>query len=105
MINLPHPNMLGIRGTVTVIRGKLDKPVESGARLSVSQTSDGVACVDHHQENRYLHNRIDEYILQFIGLRRRVDDENLIRACRPTYVLKTIKVRVVPKNQIVTCIL
>ena len=30
-----------------IIRGKLDKPVEFGAKLSVSLTGDGVACVDH----------------------------------------------------------
>ena len=30
-----------------IIRGKLDKPVEFGAKLSVSLNGDGVACVDH----------------------------------------------------------
>jgi hypothetical protein len=30
-----------------IIRGKLNKPVEFGAKLSVSLTGDGVACVDH----------------------------------------------------------
>ena len=30
-----------------IVRGKLDKPVEFGAKLSVSLTGDGVACVDH----------------------------------------------------------
>lgn len=30
-----------------IIRGKLDKPVEFGAKLSVSLSGDGVACVDH----------------------------------------------------------
>jgi len=30
-----------------IIRGKLDKPVEFGAKLSVSLNADGVACVDH----------------------------------------------------------
>ena len=30
-----------------IVRGKLDKPVEFGAKLSVSLNGDGVACVDH----------------------------------------------------------
>jgi len=30
-----------------IIRGKVDKPVEFGSKLSVSLTGDGVACVDH----------------------------------------------------------
>jgi len=30
-----------------IVRGKLDKPVEFGSKLSVSLTGDGVACVDH----------------------------------------------------------
>jgi len=30
-----------------IVRGKLDRPVEFGAKLSVSLTGDGVACVDH----------------------------------------------------------
>ena len=30
-----------------IVRGKLDKPVEFGAKLSVSLNSEGVACVDH----------------------------------------------------------
>ena len=30
-----------------IIRGKLDKPVEFGAKLSVSLSGEGVACVDH----------------------------------------------------------
>lgn len=30
-----------------IVRGKLDKPVEFGAKLSVSVTGDGIACVDH----------------------------------------------------------
>jgi len=30
-----------------IVRGKLGKPVEFGAKLSVSLTSEGVACVDH----------------------------------------------------------
>jgi hypothetical protein len=30
-----------------IVRGKLDKPVEFGAKLSVSLSGDGVACVDH----------------------------------------------------------
>lgn len=30
-----------------IVRGKLDKPVEFGAKLSVSLTGEGVACVDH----------------------------------------------------------
>jgi hypothetical protein len=30
-----------------IIRGKLDKPVEFGSKLSVSLTGNGVACVDH----------------------------------------------------------
>ena len=30
-----------------IIRGKLDKPVEFGAKLSVSLNGDGLACVDH----------------------------------------------------------
>lgn len=30
-----------------IIRGKLDKPVEFGAKLSVSMSGEGLACVDH----------------------------------------------------------
>jgi IS5 family transposase len=30
-----------------IVRGKLDKPVEFGAKLSVGLTGEGVACVDH----------------------------------------------------------
>ena len=30
-----------------IVRGKLDKPVEFGAKLSVSLSGDGIACVDH----------------------------------------------------------
>jgi hypothetical protein len=30
-----------------IVRGKLDKPVEFGAKLSVSLNGDGMACVDH----------------------------------------------------------
>jgi len=30
-----------------IVRGKLDKPVEFGAKLSVSLNGDGLACVDH----------------------------------------------------------
>jgi hypothetical protein len=30
-----------------IVRGKLDKPVEFGSKLSVSLNGDGVACVDH----------------------------------------------------------
>ena len=30
-----------------IVRGKLNKPVEFGAKLSVSLNSDGIACVDH----------------------------------------------------------
>ncbi len=30
-----------------IVRGKLNKPVEFGAKLSVSLNGDGVACVDH----------------------------------------------------------
>jgi len=30
-----------------IVRGKLDKPVEFGSKLSVSLTGDGIACVDH----------------------------------------------------------
>ncbi len=30
-----------------IVRGKLDKPVEFGAKLSVSLNAEGIACVDH----------------------------------------------------------
>jgi hypothetical protein len=30
-----------------IVRGKLDKPVEFGAKLSVSLSGDGIACLDH----------------------------------------------------------
>ena len=36
-----------------IIRGKLNKPVEFGAKLSVSLTGDGVACVDHLRWNAF----------------------------------------------------
>ena len=36
-----------------IIRGKLDKPVEFGAKLSVSLNGDGVACVDHLRWDAY----------------------------------------------------
>jgi len=36
-----------------IIRGKLDKPVEFGAKLSVSLNGDGVACVDHLRWNAF----------------------------------------------------
>ena len=36
-----------------IIRGKLDKPVEFGAKLSVSLTGEGLACVDHLRWNAF----------------------------------------------------
>ena len=36
-----------------IVRGKLDKPVEFGAKLSVSLTGDGMACVDHLRWNAF----------------------------------------------------
>ncbi len=36
-----------------VIRGKLDKPVEFGAKLSVSLSGEGLACVDHLRWNAF----------------------------------------------------
>jgi len=36
-----------------IIRGKLDKPVEFGAKLSVSLTGDGMACVDQLRWNAF----------------------------------------------------
>lgn len=36
-----------------IVRGKLDRPVEFGAKLSVSLSGDGVACVDHLRWNAF----------------------------------------------------
>jgi hypothetical protein len=41
-----------------IVRGKLNKPVEFGAKLSVSLTGDGVACVDHLRWNAF-HEGLD----------------------------------------------
>jgi hypothetical protein len=49
-----------------IVRGKLDKPVEFGAKLSVSLNGDGVACVDHlrwdaFHEGGDLKNQVEAY--------------------------------------------
>jgi len=49
-----------------IIRGKLNKPVEFGAKLSVSLTGDGVACVDQLRwdafpEGRDLESQVEAY--------------------------------------------
>ena len=52
-----------------IIRGKLDKPVEFGAKLSVSLSGDGVACVDHLRWNAFheggdLKSQVEAYRLR-----------------------------------------
>jgi transposase, IS5 family len=52
-----------------IIRGKLDRPVEFGAKLSVSLIGDGVACVDHlrwdaFHEGGDLKSRVEAYRLR-----------------------------------------
>jgi len=49
-----------------IIRGKLDKPVEFGAKLSVSLSGEGVACVDHMRwdafhEGHDLESQVEAY--------------------------------------------
>ncbi len=49
-----------------IIRGKLDKPVEFGAKLSVSLNSEGLACVDHlrwdaFHEGQDLKSQVEAY--------------------------------------------
>ena len=49
-----------------IIRGKLDKPVEFGAKLSVSLSGDGLACVDHlrwdaFHEGQDLESQVEAY--------------------------------------------
>lgn len=49
-----------------IIRGKLDKPVEFGAKLSVSLNSDGIACVDYlrwdaFHEGGDLKSQVEDY--------------------------------------------
>jgi hypothetical protein len=49
-----------------IVRGKLDKPVEFGAKLSVSLSGEGVACVDHlrwdaFHEGHDLENQVEAY--------------------------------------------
>ena len=49
-----------------IIRGKLDKPVEFGAKLSVSLSGEGLACVDHlrwnaFHEGRDLESQVEAY--------------------------------------------
>jgi IS5 family transposase len=52
-----------------IIRGKLDRPVEFGAKLSVSLSGDGVACVDHLRWNAFheggdLKSQVEAYRLR-----------------------------------------
>ena len=49
-----------------IIRGKLDKPVEFGAKLSASLSGEGLACVDHlrwdaFHEGRDLESQVEAY--------------------------------------------
>jgi hypothetical protein len=49
-----------------IVRGKLDKPVEFGAKLSVSLNADGIACVDHlrwdaFHEGHDLESQVEAY--------------------------------------------
>ena len=49
-----------------IIRGKLDKPVEFGAKLSVSLSGEGLACVDHlrwdaFHEGHDLESQVEAY--------------------------------------------
>ncbi len=53
-----------------IIRGKLDKPVEFGAKLSVSLTGDGIACVDQlrwdaFHEGSDLKNQVEAYKVRY----------------------------------------
>ena len=49
-----------------IVRGKLAKPVEFGAKLGVSLTGDGIACVDHiswdaYHEGQDLKTQVENY--------------------------------------------
>lgn len=49
-----------------IVRGKLDRPVEFGAKLSVSLTAEGIACVDHlrwdaFHEGHDLESQVEAY--------------------------------------------
>ena len=49
-----------------IVRGKLDKPVEFGAKLSVSLNAEGIACVDHlrwdaFHEGHDLQSQVEAY--------------------------------------------
>lgn len=53
-----------------IIRGKLDKPVEFGAKLSVSLTGDGIACVDQLSWNAFheggdLESQVEAYKVRY----------------------------------------
>ena len=53
-----------------IVRGKLDKPVEFGAKLSVSLTGEGVACVDHLRWNAFheggdLKSQVEAYRVRY----------------------------------------
>ena len=53
-----------------IIRGKLDKPVEFGAKLSVSLSDEGLACVDHlrwdaFHEGHDLESQVEAYCARY----------------------------------------